>query len=950
MFRGLAASPGTATRAAAEAAYVEALEYLRVRGFGVVQPALDGKLPVFLKRHYQSLPQSSREQLAQAHVPGTVFGLHIAEASCARPGADAAAFSVGLAAPDAAAPVGSLATVALAEDNTEVIGKTTSSSDSKPLNRQASAAGKRAGISAASIPDKAGKDCLSSSTPREAAEEATVRDAREQDRDEDLGATWEVIHQGPVDMCIQSYTSFREAVEQVLGLSKDAGIYDFHDLGLERGVRRLKGACRPEACKGCTQRVRAEFGFEAGRPSLKVRTRGKHGELAKPTGGSLWTVAEEVAIRRSCKDAETLTSVNVRQCLKQAGLKLRCESRQLHQWVTRQKAKLGVQTKRGPTSVRAGELQIAAAPFLLKDLGTWETLPLHKLFVLQDPAPTFNEERVCVAWTCPGMLRRARAAQGKVIKLAIDGKQSILINDYTVVTVSFLVCSEQVRPTRQGGARTGSRQNAHTLTQEPLAQTLMNTEKEANISQFLRTLENVASKCCGLDLSYQVWQVHKDYAKGIEASRINVFPCARPCDDYPHMRRASHSVLASLLSPKIPSEPQKFLEAKVTRQNSSAAEDESNARRSKPAETKPLQLLERVIQLSRFLPTVVLFDAVWQLTFSWLETVSKKAATYLKQTYFHKVPVSSLRKQMHVGQPVGKSADASCWFAGFWAGVTGTYPGTGSGTQSLESFHAYWQAQVRSKVRTAPTDIFRAMEDLYKTDWCKKFMWEEARSFLTWPDRPALDLLNSTMLRTAGRSPAADFWDQRAKKLTGLRNHFKIWRRTDKAKGQDGITTFWVMRCQRHQDQMPADASIDQSTAETFADLLTLDGTELQRLLTRCGVAEGDANKQRLNANALDKLLGVHCAVFRGHLADSLWPRVRRRLQTPLPSTLCTCIEFMQHAECEHIVFVKALEGDADAENLNEVPILRKRGRKPKRKADAEMKSASAAKRRRQQK
>ncbi|CAE7877999.1 unnamed protein product, partial [Symbiodinium microadriaticum] len=38
MFRGLAASPGTSTRAAAAAAYAEALEYLRVRAFGVLQP------------------------------------------------------------------------------------------------------------------------------------------------------------------------------------------------------------------------------------------------------------------------------------------------------------------------------------------------------------------------------------------------------------------------------------------------------------------------------------------------------------------------------------------------------------------------------------------------------------------------------------------------------------------------------------------------------------------------------------------------------------------------------------------------------------------------------------------------------------------------------------------------------------------------------------------------
>eukprot|EP00439_Symbiodinium_sp_Y106_P017038 s2075_g2.t1 len=64
-----------------------------------------------------------------------------------------------------------------------------------------------------------------------------------------------------------------------------------------------------------------------------------------------------------------------------------------------------------------------------------------------------------------------------------------------------------------------------------------------------------------------------------------------------------------------------------------------------------------------------------------------------------------------------------------------------------------------------------------------------------------------------------------------------------------------------------------------------------------------------------------------------MWPRVRRRLQQPLPTVLCTCGEFMQHADCEHVVYVKALENFQGAENLNNIPVLRPKGRK--RKAEA---------------
>ena len=76
---------------------------------------------------------------------------------------------------------------------------------------------------------------------------------------------------------------------------------------------------------------------------------------------------------------------------------------------------------------------------------------------------------------------------------------------------------------------------------------------------------------------------------------------------------------------------------------------------------------------SCFLPTIILFDFVWWLAFTWLQRVSKKAVSCLQQTlqtylqaHFQKASVSDLRKQMHVGDPVG-SCCSGRWFAD-WQG------------------------------------------------------------------------------------------------------------------------------------------------------------------------------------------------------------------------------------------------------------------------------------------
>ena len=96
----------------------------------------------------------------------------------------------------------------------------------------------------------------------------------------------------------------------------------------------------------------------------------------------------------------------------------------------------------------------------------------------------------------------------------------------------------------------------------------------------------------------------------------------------------------------------------------------------------------------------------------------------------------------------------------------------------------------------SPTKIFSIMQKLYTEEWSEKFRWGEARSFLTWPERFAEDLLNSQTLRSAGRSPAVDFWANRDKKLSGQRNYFRVWRRTDPTTScsqgnKDGMTSFF---------------------------------------------------------------------------------------------------------------------------------------------------------------
>ncbi|CAJ1405087.1 unnamed protein product, partial [Effrenium voratum] len=522
-------------------------------------------------------------------------------------------------------------------------------------------------------------------------------------------------------------------------------------------------------------------------------------------------------------------------------LSLRCSNTQLHNFVVR--FNNAGPPRSAKSKVTLSELQNAALQHTCPNMEAWQTWKVSQLLVL--PSSTFEADRICVMWTCPGMLRHAQALQEKVVKLAVDAKQKVVANEYGIVTLSFLVSSAVPSKTWAGATHTKST-SAHTATQEPFLQALVDTESEASMTQIFTEACELAERHCGLDLRAQVWQVHKDYAKGIEASRRKVFPYARPCDDYAHMRRATYKGMQKYLpakkTPKVKApEPQTPKNKGKKRGASSSPERPATpaADLTSTPDGSTFGYWEKIVQISREVPTVQLFDAVWQLAFPWLRKKSAQAAEYFQHTY------------------------------------------------------------------------------------CQK----EEKTFVTWPARSADALFNSKSLRSAGRSPARDFWEHREPRLCGNRNYRQVYIRTGEAGGTDvdGVTTFWVLQSRLQGGVMPAEAVVTPQVAKMVANLIASEGPQLEKWLCKAGIAKDG----ELELKALQKYMQQYCAVLEGHLAQASWPRVRRKLKKPVPGKLCTCREFLLHGDCEHVLYVKALQDDPTADMRN-IPTQRRRGRKRK--------------------
>jgi hypothetical protein len=162
-----------------------------------------------------------------------------------------------------------------------------------------------------------------------------------------------------------------------------------------------------------------------------------------------------------------------------------------------------------------------------------------------------------------------------------------------------------------------------------------------------------------VDLCKQVRQVHKDYNLSQEKARRTLFQQSRPMNDYAHLLRFTRSAL-------IP----------------------------KTRNMEDVNLLISMFQLTRFLPTLQLFDAIWAEFLTDMEQEGLgEAVTYLRKSVFTQLRISNMARVFKVTAAHG--GGDTILFGAHWAGVLGTMPGTAGGTQPLEAMHAYWQGLIK---------------------------------------------------------------------------------------------------------------------------------------------------------------------------------------------------------------------------------------------------------------
>ena len=110
---------------------------------------------------------------------------------------------------------------------------------------------------------------------------------------------------------------------------------------------------------------------------------------------------------------------------------------------------------------------------------------------------------------------------------------------------------------------------------------------------------------------------------------------------------------------------------------------------------------------------------------------------------------------------------------------------------------------------------------------------------------------------------------------------------------------------------MPADFVMSETVAKACIDMLCLQGPALEKTLGEVGIIRGDRDTATwsVNPDSLEYYWSTHCVVFTGHLSRQYWPLFRSKTHESRDHFLCTCMTFVQHAECEHQYFFLHLRG-----------------------------------------
>ena len=646
----------------------------------------------------------------------------------------------------------------------------------------------------------------------------------------------------------------------------------------------VEGECSKKSCSSCEWRLLASLSLKPdGTSWLTVKCDGEHGEKSRPKGQKMWAPAEAAAIKTAHPNGALLSSRSVRAALADAGLDAHMAKLRLKQYVTRENRKRRGGKQCGQKPI-VQELLESVKAWSDKQTTTFSTGPLDELRVVG--APDCGVGHAFFGWTCRGFLNHAVNPNKEPVCIVVDGKHKITNTGAVIATVSFLGKGDLGNTSFVH--RSGQRVQVplHTGTTRPILQAYMDAESTPNWIRLFELLCSVVKTECDYDLKPLVVQVQCDFNDAIEAARRKVFPNSRIARDYPHMMRAVHSTLTAKTHAELRGRIVSFIRA------------------------------------TRFLPTLEIFSACWRAFLEELrDTAAKPARDYLVKEYLHVQQTENIKK--FYGLREKRLVDCTdIFWADYWSGSLGMHPGSGTGSQTLEGFHSFWQSLLSRRTRQNPCNVLDMMQTLFREHW-RSYMREDDKSGSSlWPKSPEPSFLNGTTPHRQGMSSAAEYWAHRHG------NNHRFLERDNSA--------FWVMRSQASDTSASASAQVQRATAQHLVDLLHMSEAEVREALLNAKIVQMREGAPHVSISELSLLFDAHCVVMEGELPGRYCPKIHNRC-TSKGRRLCTCSLFVQRAECPHVYFVAGLKEELD---LNNMPEKRKPGRP---RADAAKKKARYA-------
>ena len=284
-----------------------------------------------------------------------------------------------------------------------------------------------------------------------------------------------------------------------------------------------------------------------------------------------------------------------------------------------------------------------------------------------------------------------------------------------------------------------------------------------------------------------------------------------------------------------------------------------------------------------------------------------RAATYMAETYFFKLPMEVAAAQYRLSNAPPSLKDVICAF--WWSSYARGQPGSASGTQSLESYNAHdWRGSFRlptgaKQERMSPDAFLTCLAAAVKQHGRQL----EITSSTTLPDRPTgtdPTSCNSSKLGPVGRSTAFEL-------LRYHRSHDHVIHKVE----LPSLGSGWVMprsllwKPAGEWEPTPSaklETSADMATA--CADMaITCDFRALRKLWKEAGILfESRPSVWRFNERAWYRLRYHRVVVMGPEAASKLWRNVEQGIG------LCPCTSLALWGRCEHEQCALACDGQLD--------------------------------------